>query len=307
MVDSPSELMAYVGIEAALNKFNAVKLGRNREIAAVHRAEIDTRGETIPQLIEFINSLKNNFGPFSKAGIAVPGLIRRDTRRVAYSRHVPEHSNCDLAFDIQAATGVDCYIENDANAAAWGEFTLGSGRGSASLFYVTLGVGIGGAFVIDGNIWKGNSGFAGEFGYVPINSDGMRLEDVASAANIVERTRGRIHQDSTSSLSRINEQDIVISDIVNAAAQGDDLARMMLERTGEYIGTALASVINLLNIERIVFGGSIMEPPHLVLDSVVRRAKELSFGPSFEHTDIVAGELGENAAAIGAGLLSGGH
>ena len=77
----------------------------------------------------------------------------------------------------------------------------------------------------------------------------------------------------------------------------------MLERTGSYVGTAIATVINLLNIEKIVIGGEIMHAGHLVLDAVVRRARELYFGPSFENADIVEGELGENAAAIGVALI----
>ena len=86
--------------------------------------------------------------------------------------------------------------------------------------------------------------------------------------------------------------------------RGDDFARLMLERTGIYVGTAIAGVINLLNIEKIVVGGLIMQAEHLVLDSIVRRAGELSFARSFETTQIVKGELGENATAVGAALLS---
>ena len=78
----------------------------------------------------------------------------------------------------------------------------------------------------------------------------------------------------------------------------------MLERTGHYVGTGIAAVINLLNIERIVIGGDIMQAKHLVLDAVIDRAKELSFAPSFGSTTIVEGELGANAAAAGAALLA---
>ena len=80
----------------------------------------------------------------------------------------------------------------------------------------------------------------------------------------------------------------------------------MLERTGLYVGAAVASVINLLNIERIVIGGEIMQARHLVLDSIISRAKEFSFSPSFQNTEIVAGELGENASAIGVALMANG-
>jgi predicted NBD/HSP70 family sugar kinase len=78
---------------------------------------------------------------------------------------------------------------------------------------------------------------------------------------------------------------------------------MMLERTGIYVGTAIASVINLLNIERVVVGGEIMEARQLVLNAIIERARELSFEPSFESTSIVEGELGINAAAVGAALI----
>ncbi|HLM60559.1 MAG TPA: ROK family protein, partial [Pyrinomonadaceae bacterium] len=88
------------------------------------------------------------------------------------------------------------------------------------------------------------------------------------------------------------------------AKMGDDFARLMLDRTGIYVGTAVAGVINLLNIERIVVSGLIMEAEHLVLDAIIRRARELTFAPSFEATQIVSGKLGEDAASIGAALLS---
>ncbi len=81
--------------------------------------------------------------------------------------------------------------------------------------------------------------------HIAINSEGIKLEDVASAANIVRRTRNRFHQDQTSSLSKFNEDEIRLPDVVQAAQNGDDFARMMLERTGNYVGTAIASVINL--------------------------------------------------------------
>ncbi|MEP6787885.1 MAG: ROK family protein, partial [Acidobacteriota bacterium] len=202
------------------------------------------------------------------------------------------------------ATGVEVYLENDANAAAFGEYRLGAGRGSRNMFYATLGEGVGGAFIFDGEVWRGASGFAGEFGYVPINSEGTRLEEVASAANIIRRTRSRFKQDSTSSLNSLTEEAITLKEIIAAAEEEDDFAQMMLVRTGLYVGSAIASVINLLNVEKIVVGGAIMQAKRVVLDAIVERARELSFSPSFDSTSIVEGELGDNAAAAGAALMS---
>lgn len=303
---SESEIHAgrSVGVEASASSLTAVVLENGGTVAGTFSQPVDVAGSTLPQLVEFIGRLPAELGKFERIGVAVPGLIRRATRQVAFSTHIPEHSDIDLTGQLAAETGLSPVIENDANAAAYGEYRLGAGRGSTNLFYATLGRGVGGAFILDGRIWHGVSGFAGEFGYIAINSDGMRLEDVASADNIVRRTRSRFNRDNTSSLSRLHEQAIHLADIVSAAENGDDFAQMMLERTGNYVGTAVASVINLLNIEKIVLGGAIMHAAHLVLDAVVRRARELSFAPSFENTEIVAGELGENAAAIGAALLA---
>jgi predicted NBD/HSP70 family sugar kinase len=132
----------------------------------------------------------------------------------------------------------------------------------------------------------------------------MRLEEVASADNVVRRTRARLHQDNTSSLNRLSEQSLNIADILNAAMADDDFARLMLERTGSYVGTAVASVINLLNIETVVIGGPTMLAGNVLLNAIIRSARELSFGPSFESTLILAGEIGEMASASGAALLA---
>jgi glucokinase len=259
---------------------------------------------TTANLIDLVDSLRQEFGAANRCGIAVPGLIDRTSGRVAYSANIPLHSAVDLVSELRAATGLDIVIENDANAAAIGEYTIGAGRGSRNVFFATLGEGVGGAFIFNGEIWRGASGFAGEFGYVPINSEGTRLEDVASAANIIRRTRSRFHQDSTSSLNKLAEEAITLEDIIAAAEKEDDFAEMMLMRTGNYVGTAIASVINLLNIEKIVIGGEIVQARHLVLDAIIERARELSFEPSFNSTSIVAGDLGANAGAIGAALIS---
>jgi len=284
--------------------FRAVCLDAEGGVVAKETAAVEPAGSTLPQLTSFIGTLKEKFGSFDRVGVAVPGLVHRESGRVTYSAHIPEHSELDLAAEIANASSVKAFVENDANAAGYGELRLGAGRGSSNLFYATLGLGVGGALILDNQIWRGVSGFAGEFGYVAINSDGLRLEDVASAANIVRRTRTRFNRDSTSSLNALEEEQISIQRIVAAAEDGDDFASLMLERTGNYVGTAIATVINLLNIEKIVIGGEIMHAGHLVLDAVVRRARDLSFGPSFENADIVAGELGENAAAIGVALIA---
>lgn len=305
MAETANSARKSLGIEVSTSVLNAVCVEGDGVITKTFRTEADPGSSTVDKVSSFVKEIAAEVGTLDLLGVAVPGLIYSDTRRVALSTSIPQHSGVDLAAGIRESTGIATSIENDANAAAYGEFRLGAGRDSRHLFYATIGDGVGGAFIFDGKIWRGRAGFAGEFGYVAINSDGMRLEDVASSVNIVRRTRNRMRQDNTSSLSSLDEYRIGISDILSAAEVEDDLAQMMLERTGEYVGTAVASVINLLNIETIVLGGELMDAGHYVLDAVVSRARELSFGPSFNSTRIVAGTLGRNAAAAGAALLAG--
>lgn len=293
-----------VGIEVGKTSMTAVCVDAGGKVTGAQTAEVSFTEPSSSQLIYFISSLKASFGDFRRVGIAVPGLVDRGAKKVAFSSHIPEHSGMDLGSTIEAATGIEAFVENDANAAAFAEYRLGAGRGSTNMFYATLGVGVGGSLIISGDIWRGAAGYAGEFGFVPIDEEGTRLEEVASSPNIIRRTRSRFHQDSTSSLVDLDENAITISDIVAAANADDDFAKLMLERTGHYVGTGIASVINLLNIERIVVGGEIMQAKHLMLDAIIEKAKELSFAPSFASTTILEGELGANAAAAGAALLA---
>lgn len=293
-----------VGVEVGKTSMTAVCVGAGGMVVGSQTAEVSFAEPSSSQLIYFISSLKESFGDFRRIGIAVPGLVDRGAKKVAFSSHIPEHSGMDLGNAIEAATGIEAFVENDANAAAFAEYRLGAGRGSTNMFYATLGVGVGGALIFSGDIWRGAAGYAGEFGFVPIDEEGTRLEEVASSPNIIRRTRSRFHQDSTSSLVDLDENSIAISDIVAAANADDDFAKLMLERTGHYVGTGIASVINLLNIERIVIGGEIMQARHLMLDAIIERAKDLSFAPSFASTTILEGELGPNAAAAGAALLA---
>ncbi len=293
-----------VGVEVTTSAFKAVCLDVGGKLVDAYKATMVRGDDTAPQLVAFIKELLVKFGDFDRLGITIPGLINRDTQRVAFSAAFPEHQEVDLLAELEKVTKLKILIENDANAAAFGEYMLGAGRGSRSIFYVTLGAGVGGAFIFDGKIWHGTNGFAGEFGYLAIDEDGTRLEEVASATNIIRRTRSRFHQDSTSSLGKLPEAEITVADVVREAREGDDFAQLMLERTGGYVGTAIAGVINLLNIEKIVVGGEVMAAEHTVLDAITERARKLSFKPSFEATQIVIGELGGNAAAIGVALLS---
>lgn len=293
-----------VGLEVSPSSFKSVFLNENGEIINSKEVSVNPDQNLWDQLVEFINSLKTEVKDLQKIGIAVPGLVNYQTNQIVFSTHLPQQTNSEFVSKLQTETQLDIIFENDANAAAYGEYLLGAGRGNQNIFYITLGTGVGGALIFNGELWRGVSGFAGEFGHITIDSDGLKLEDVASSANIIRRTKNRFYQDSTSSLFEIGEENITIADIVREANNGDEFAQLMLERTGMYVGTGVAGVINLLNIEKIVVGGDVMEAKDFVLNAIIERANELSFSPSFETTEILAGELNGLAAASGVALLT---
>jgi glucokinase len=299
-----SEANSRLGIEITGTSLAAAVLDASNAVAETRSVPIAGSSSVAAELADLVAAMSAQHGDFAGIGIAVPGLVDRATARVAYSANLPEHMNVDLADQIRNATGAPVILENDANAAAYGEFCCGAGQGSRNMFFATLGDGVGGAFILNGEVWRGAAGYAGEFGYVTINSEGMRLEEVASSSSILRRTRSRFHQDNTSSLNRLGEEGIRLTDIIAAAEKDDDFAQMMLARTGAYVGSAIASVINLLNIEKIVVGGPIMEAKHVVLNAIIERAREFAFKPAFESTSIVEGQLGSAAASIGAAYLS---
>ena len=280
----------------------------------IQRREDTLSPENIIEQAAFVvRELSANRGEISALGFAIPGLVNRQTDVVIMSRDLPASVREGLHSELGRATGLRVELENDANAAAYGEFKVGAGKESRDIFYMMIGNGIGGAIILDGKLWTGSSGFAGEVGHITIDAEGLEcicgntgcLETVASAPSIVRRARERLNRDSTSSLSRLGlTKDFTADDVAHEANEGDDFALMMIERTGKYIGTGVANVINLLNIERIVLGGGVMDAGQLILNPIIQEAKRRAFQPSFEATEIVAAKLGRDGITIGAAMLA---
>ncbi len=302
----------FIGINVSGAKVRAALVDEDGRLVE-HREATVSSANIVPQLAKIAEDLRPALGVVAAIGVAIPGLVNRQTDRVVDSRDLPSTMFEDLHGGMTRATGLRVEIENDANAAAYGEFKVGAGRGSRNLFYMMIGNGIGGAIILDGKLWTGASGFAGEVGHITIDAEGLEcicgntgcLETVASAPNIVRRARERLNRDNTSSLSRLAlNKNFNAGDLAHEAREGDDFAAMMIERTGKYIGTGVASVINLLNIERIVLGGGVMDAGPLILEPIIQEVRRRAFQPCFEATSIVIAELGLDAAPIGVALLA---
>lgn len=312
MSTPPNTEPGFIGIDLCGGRLRAGVVSNEGEVSQRREEELH-HDRLVEQVSGVVTDLRGSAGNIGAVGIAVPGLVNRQSDRVIASRDVPSTVRENLHAEVMAATGMRVELENDANAAAYGEYKIGAGRGSRNLFYITIGDGIGGAIILDGKLWTGASGFAGEVGHITIDTEGSEcqcgntgcLETVASAPNIVRRANERLYRDSTSSLSKLAmNKNFTAQDMAREAREGDDFSLMMIERTGKYIGTGVASVINLLNIERIVLGGGVMQAGDLILNPIIQEAKRRAFQPCFETTQILVAALGSDAATIGVAMLA---
>lgn len=312
MASSIQAATHYIGVDVSGAKLHAALVTEDGQV--IERREAVLEPEAITQQVtRAVAELRDIASNVRAVGVGIPGLVNRQTDRVLVSTDLPSVVRGDIHSELMKATGLRVELENDANAAAYGEYKVGAGRGSRDMFYATIGTGIGGAIILDGKLWLGASGFAGEFGHITIDAEGIEcmcgntgcLETVASAPNIVRRTKERLYRDNTSSLSKLAlDEDFTAADVAREAKNGDDFALLMIERTGKSIGAAVASVINLLNIERIVLGGGVMEAGELILNPIIREAGRRAFQPCFEATQIAVASLGTDAVSIGAALLA---
>jgi glucokinase len=296
----PANTSSTIGIAVSSGHIRAVTLDKQGTVASSQTFEIASDKSLAGQIKEVVAKAP---GPFGAMGIAVPGMVDIKASRIVDSR-IHELTEVDLLSEVGGLTAGNLVIENDVNAAAFAELKIGAGRARKNMLCVILGEGVGSGLILDGKIWRGSHGYAGEFGLIVVDEEGLRLEEVASAPNLVRRTRTRLHQDSTSTLSKEGEDGVDLDNILAAAAEEDDLARLMLERTGFYVGSAIGMAINLLDVGMIVIGGEVTKAGGVILDSIVQRAKECASHHSFEATDIVVSTLGEDASAIGVALLA---
>jgi glucokinase len=301
----------FAGIEVAATTMRGVVISAAGDVIE-RRATTYQPENLIGGIVELVSGLAGA-GSIKSVGVGIPGLVNRETDRVLMSTGLPLAATKDIHAELMKATGLRFELENDANAAAYGEYKAGAGRDSRNIFYIGIGEAIGGAIIMDGKLWLGASGCAGEIGHITINTEGAQcecgntgcLETVASGPNIVRRASERLDRDSTSSLSVLAmSKNFTAGDMAREAKNGDDFSVMMIERTGKSIGTAVASMINLLSIERIILGGAIMEAGDIILKPIIDEARKRSFQPCFEATTIVAAELGADGVAIGSALLA---
>ena len=244
-------------------------------------------------------------------GLGAPGLIIAETGVVHFSPNFPGWTDIPLVDDVKKALGIQSlpvFMDNDVNAMTLGELRHGAGVGYQSIVALTLGTGVGGGVVIDGQVYHGSRNTAGELGHTVVEPNGRYcgcgnqgcLEAYAGAKNIVERTQEKIAAGSNTKLT----SELTPKRIAAAAHAGDSLAVEIFAETGVYIGIALTSIAHVLNPEVAIIGGGIAEAGENLLfepirNEFTRRAMDI---PGM--MKVVPATLGNRAGIVGAAMLA---
>ena len=204
-------------------------------------------------------------------------------------------------------------VENDNNAAAWGEFRFGAGSGAEHLLFVGLGTGIGGGIVVHGQLLRGAQGAGGELGHVTVQATGPRcacgnrgcLEAFASGTAIGRRARELTGEKPDSALGRLAvKRKVLGEDVTDLARNGDELALSVLEDTGRWLGIGLAGFVNIFNPEMVVVGGGAMAAGELILKSARREVHLRARPPSRDLVEVKEATLGPESGVLGAAALA---
>ena len=209
------------------------------------------------------------------------------------------------------STGRPVYLENDANVAALAENRLGAGRGAKNMMYITVSTGIGSGLILGGKLYVGATGAAGELGHVTMLPDGPLcgcgnrgcLESLASGTAIARRAREIAVRPGGEGILKAARGDIAAIDaslVASAAVAGDASAAAIMRDAFEYLGIAVANVVNLLNLDMVVIGGGVARVGDILFDTVRRLVRLRSFACMARDVAIVPASLGADAGALGA-------
>ena len=242
--------------------------------------------------------------------VVVPGTVQTETGIVTKAPNVPSLDGFRLAAALTSELSWPALLENDANAAAVGEMWQGAGRGHRTIICVTLGTGVGGGLILDGKLWRGADGAAGEIGHVGVEPFGVAcpcgsrgcLEVYASATAIVRMTREASPRYPNSPLH--TSENLTAEIVYLAGLEGDEMALEVFRRMGVYLGIGMASLINVINPEIIVIGGGVAAGWDLFVGHLREQIAQRAFPIPAQRAQIVRAERGDDAGLLGAAHIA---
>jgi len=247
-------------------------------------------------------------GALHGLGVASPGAVDTSRGVVTGAPQLAGWKDVPLVEILQERLGISVRIENDASAAALGEHTFGAGRGTRHMIFLTISTGLGGGIIIDGKLYTGSRGFAGEIGHAIIDFNGKDcsfcgrgcLESLASGAAIARRAVAAIADGGAPLLARLVVDAPVTAELVaDAARQGDEACRRIYRETGGYLGVTLANCVNIFNPEAIILGGGVTLAADLFLEDTRKAMAEMAIREPLKDVRLALGELGDLAGCLG--------
>lgn len=318
-MDSPAPASEYtIGVDLGGTNLRVAAVSPAGEI--LERIGLDTevsegRERVVADLCGAVEDIEQRLPGLRLAGIGigVPGIINLADGTVRQSPNLPGWSDFPVRDDIERLLQTHVVLENDANAAALGEKWVGAGRDVDSLCMVTLGTGIGGGLILDGRIWHGQEGMAGELGHMTIDPNGALcgcgnlgcIEAYASASAISRMAMAAIRVGRSPELAREAEQlgELTAEIVYIKAKQGDVVALEIFEMVGRSLGVAIANLINIFNLPLYVVGGGVARGWDAFCASLMAEVYKRSLVARSTHPRIVASALGADAGLIGAAHL----
>jgi len=242
-------------------------------------------------------------------GLGVPGPIVENAGMVLGPPIMPGWDGYPIRDHLQEKWGVPLAIGNDAELGAVGEWAYGAGRGVRNLAYIKVGTGVGSGLLLDGQVYRGTTGCAGEIGHITLNESGPIctcgnrgcLEALAGGWAIASRGRAAAKSKTRTLLSEMGEISTLSAlDVIEAARQGDLVAQQIVSEAGGHLGTAIASLVNLFNPSMVVVGGKISQMGDLLLEPIDQTVQRRSLKAASRDVRITAAYLGKRSSGMGA-------
>ena len=312
--------MYHIGLDIGGTKIIGALFNSEDEIVKTIKKKTKAREgvEVIfSQISKVIDGLVENIDKdeITSIGAGVPGIIDSENGIIVFSPNIP-WNNYNLKNEIETKYGISCYIGNDVNVGVMGEWKYGSGIGYKNIVGIFVGTGIGGGLVLDGKMFEGKIGAAGEIGHINVIEDGPVcgcgargcLEAVASKTAMQNEIIAQLKRGRESLLKDMISQtgEIIKSEQIKQAFEAnDELAVSIIESSARHIGRAAASIINILNPEIIIFGGGVIESMEDVFLPLIKKsAKKYSMPKLYETCEMISAKLGDNAGLYGALTLA---
>lgn len=302
----------YIGLDVGGTNLKGARIGSDGAVQArLHEPIARSRGEDLlEQMRRAVKALSEGETP-AGVGVGVPGIVDHSSRRLQAVANLPALAalkDVDLESELARRVACPAFLENDANAAGLAEAWRGAGQGASGVLYVTLGTGVGGALILDGRLWTGHSGYAGEIGHMQIDPRGVPcgcgslgcLETVVGIRGWIRRAE----ELRAAQPSRLRDVSLEPATIVTAARDRDPAALQVVDEVAQALGQALSGLLNVLNVERCVIGGGVAAAGAFLLERIVRESRPRCWAKVFEDCSFRLAQLGNDAGVVGAARVA---